>query len=178
MGEPTYYPMLDELIDAARRRSMTTFLVSNGTRPEVLERVRPTQLYLSLSASDREQYLHAAHPSRDDWDQVLSSLHLLGDHASRTVVRITLVKGFNMDPEGFFSLLKEAGPDFIEAKAYMHLGKSRGRLTREAMPSHEEVMAFSLRLAENLGYSLSGEVPLSRVALLTNNRRPRIIEEH
>jgi len=39
-------------------------------------------------------------------------------------------------------------------------------------------MAFSLRLAENLGYSLSGEVPLSRVALLTNNRRPRIIEEH
>ncbi len=52
MGEPTLYPYLKELIDLISRRGMTSFLVSNATHPEVLEELRPTQLYLSLNAPD------------------------------------------------------------------------------------------------------------------------------
>ncbi|MHA1484054.1 MAG: 4-demethylwyosine synthase TYW1, partial [Candidatus Thorarchaeota archaeon] len=35
-GEPTLYPFLSELVDEASRRGMTSFIVTNGTRPDVL----------------------------------------------------------------------------------------------------------------------------------------------
>ncbi len=46
----------------------------------------------------------------------------------------------------------------------MHLGRSRDRLTREAMPSHEEILQFAGELSKALGYELQADVPLSRVA--------------
>ncbi|MBI5253953.1 MAG: 4-demethylwyosine synthase TYW1, partial [Euryarchaeota archaeon] len=55
-GEPTTYPYVDELINEFHKRSFTTFLVTNGQNPERLEKVAPTQLYLSLIAYDRELY--------------------------------------------------------------------------------------------------------------------------
>ncbi|MEF8832505.1 MAG: 4-demethylwyosine synthase TYW1, partial [Candidatus Thermoplasmatota archaeon] len=36
-GEPTMYPHLGELIREYEKRDMTTFLVTNGTRPNMLE---------------------------------------------------------------------------------------------------------------------------------------------
>ncbi|MDD1754549.1 MAG: 4-demethylwyosine synthase TYW1, partial [Methanothrix sp.] len=58
-------------------------------------------------------------------------------------------------------------------KAYMHLGRSRARLSRDAMPEHAEVMDYAKRLGEAMGYELSSDVPLSRVALLSSGRIPR-----
>ena len=55
-GEPTLYPYLPELIEAFHDREITTFLVSNGTRPEVLEACDPTQLYVSVDAPDRKTF--------------------------------------------------------------------------------------------------------------------------
>ena len=51
-GEPTIYPELGEFIAECKRRSMTTFLVTNGTLPKVLEHLDPlpTQLYVTVAA--------------------------------------------------------------------------------------------------------------------------------
>ena len=177
MGEPTLYPYLKELTEEISRRSMTSFLVTNGTRPEVLEEVRPTQLYVSLNATDQELYRQVSNPRGDYWGKILESLSLLKDHQSRTVIRLTLALGVNMrEPGGYARLLEMAEPDFVEAKAYMHLGRSRERLKREAMPSHAEIMGFSKELSQALGYELADAVPLSRVVLLSSNSRPKFIE--
>jgi tRNA wybutosine-synthesizing protein 1 len=177
MGEPTLYPYLQELTEEISRRNMTSFLVTNGTRPEVLEVVRPTQLYVSLNATDQELYRQVSNPRGDYWSKILGSLSLLKDHQSRTVIRLTLARGLNMrEPGEYARLLEMAEPDFVEAKAYMHLGRSRARLNREAMPAHAEIMSFSKELSEILGYSLADAVPLSRVALLSSNRKPKMME--
>lgn len=176
MGEPTLYPMLDELIVEIKRRGMTAFLVTNGTRPEVIEEVRPTQLYLSLNAPDEETYLLISNPPVNLWDKFLESLVQLKGSPARTVVRITLTKGMNMkDPEGYAKLLDMAEPDFVELKAYMHLGSSRNRLSRESMPKHSEVMEFAEDLSARLGYRLVGQVPISRVVLLSRGSAPEKI---
>ncbi len=172
MGEPTLYPYIDELIREIGRRGMTSFLVTNGTMPDVLENLRPTQLYLSLNASDEMLYQRISNPSsRGLWDNIQESLSILKNAPSRTVVRMTLARGLNMaNPEGYARLLEKAEPDFVEAKAYMHLGKSRIRLSRESMPEHAEVLAFAKEISVFLGYKLEDDVPLSRVALLTDGK--------
>lgn len=171
MGEPTLYPYIKELIDEISRRGMTSFLVTNGTKPDVLQDLRPTQLYLSINAPDEDLYSRICGPKGDLWGRIQESLEVLKGHPSRTVIRMTLARGLNMqDVEGFARLLGRGEPDFVEVKAYMHLGRSRQRLDRDSMPSHCEIMDFAGRLGDMLGYSLAGEVPLSRVALLSCGR--------
>ena len=144
MGEPTLYPYLKELIDLISRRGMTSFLVSNATHPEVLEELRPTQLYLSLNAPDAELYRRVCNPAGDLWPRILESLEILKEHRCRSVIRMTLAKGLNMvRPEDYARVIETGEPDFVEVKAYMHLGRSRARLEREAMPEHDEILAYA-----------------------------------
>jgi tRNA wybutosine-synthesizing protein 1 len=174
MGEPTLYPYLKELIELIGRRKMTSFLVSNATHPEVLADLRPTQLYLSLNAPDEEIYRRVCQPASDFWPKILESLELLSEHRCRSVVRLTLARGLNMErPEDFARIIQAAEPDFVEVKAYMHLGRSRRRLERDAMPEHFEVQGYARNLGSALGYELEAEVPLSRVVLLSSGRIPR-----
>ncbi len=177
MGEPTLYPYLGELIELISGRGLTSFLVSNGTNPEVLEGLRPTQLYLSLNAPDEELYGRVSQPSGDLWPRIQESLDVLREHFCRSVVRMTLARGLNLQrPQDYARLLAKAEPDFVEVKAYMHLGRSRDRLTREAMPQHSEIMDFSRALGGAMGYELEADVPLSRVALLSSRRVARSLE--
>lgn len=177
MGEPTLYPYLKEFIDLVSRRGMTSFLVSNATHPEVLAELRPTQLYLSLNAPDEERYRRICNPTKDLWPRILESLELLKEHRCRSVIRMTLVRGQNMEGlEDYARLIGDAEPDFVELKAYMHLGRSRTRLERTAMPQHSEILALADSLAGLLGYHLEADVPLSRVALLSRGRISRFIE--
>ena len=177
MGEPTLYPYLKEFIDLVSRRGMTSFLVSNATHPEVLAELRPTQLYLSLNAPDEERYHRICNPTKDLWPRILESLELLKEHRCRSVIRMTLVRGQNMvGLEDYARLIGDAEPDFVELKAYMHLGRSRTRLERTAMPQHSEILALADSLAGLLGYHLEADVPLSRVALLSRGRISRFIE--
>ncbi len=171
-GEPTLYPYLRELIELFHERGFTTFLVSNGTNPDVLRRVRPTQLYISLDAPDEEIYEFVCQPVGDTWKRIIESLKLLRTHPSRTVIRVTAVRDYNMsEEEKYGELVKMASPDYVEVKAYMHLGFSRMRLRREAMPTHEEVRAFALKIAENCGYKIADESEISRVVLLSKDGR-------
>jgi tRNA wybutosine-synthesizing protein 1 len=177
MGEPTLYPYLQELVELISKRGMTSFVVSNGTNPDVLASLRPTQLYLSLNAPDEETYRRVSQPQGDFWPRVCESLAVLREHSCRSVVRMTIARGLNMGPpEEFARLLDTAEPDFVEVKAYMHLGRSRARLSRDAMPEHAQVMDYAKRLGEAMGYELSADVPLSRVALLGSGRIPRSLD--
>jgi tRNA wybutosine-synthesizing protein 1 len=168
-GEPTLYPYLDGLIDEFHNRGLTTFVVTNGTQPEVLENIRPTQLYMSLDAPDKNTYVDICSPRNPVmWEQILCSLAILRDHPCRSAIRITLVKGQNIkDIRGYARLIEMARPDFVEVKAYMHLGYSRKRLKRDAMPQHDEILQFSARLADELDFQITDNVELSRVALLS-----------
>lgn len=168
-GEPTLYPRLPELIEECHRRRMTTFVVTNGSRPDVVRAIRPTQVYLSMNAPDPETYRLEVNPHGDTWPQFLETLDVLREHPSRTVVRITLVREVNdHSPEKYAALLRRARPGFIEVKSYMHVGYSRLRLERENMAPLEHVRAFAKALEGDLGpdYKIEDESEASRVVML------------
>jgi len=169
LGEPMMYPKISGLIDEFHRRKITTFLVTNGQHPKEMQGMsEPTQLYISLDASDKATYRKTDRPSfKDYWQRLNRSLELMNSFKCRKVIRLTLVKGLNMvDPEGYAKLIKKAGEPLVEAKAYMHIGESQKRLPRTAMPGHEEVRAFGEEIAKHLGYEIAGEQRASRVVLL------------
>lgn len=164
-GEPTCYSKLPELIELFHNSGFTTFLVSNGTHPWVLERCKPYQLYISLVAPDRDTYLHLCRPEKDYWDYIQESLLLLGK--CRSAIRITLVAGWNDKMPGrYASMIQNAAPSFVEVKGYMYLGYSRKRLRKENMPEHHHVRNFSEQIASLSGYQVVDENPISRVVLL------------
>ena len=182
-GEPTLYPYLAELIELAGERGMTTFLVTNGTMPgklrELLKRgAEPTNLYISLYGPDKEAHLRSCNPLiPDSWERLMESLRLMPSFQCRKVIRLTLVKGYTMrDPERYADLIREAAPDFVECKGYMHVGESQKRLPREAMPSMEEIKVFAEELRRRLGYVRVDEDNASRVVLLANPSSPRFQE--
>jgi tRNA wybutosine-synthesizing protein 1 len=174
-GEPTLYPKIGDLIDEWHHRGFTTFLVTNGTRPDVLEGLEnePTQLYVTLPAPDEETFTSTCRPrSPDSWDQIKRTLSILPSLATRTVIRLTLTRGLNMrDPEGYASLIDPAEPDFIEPKGYVHVGFSRRRLPRSSMPNHTEITRFGERLSDLTGYHLTDEHPDSKVVLLSRREK-------
>jgi tRNA wybutosine-synthesizing protein 1 len=169
IGEPTLYPKISGLIEEFHKRNIVTFLVTNGQYPEVLEKMtQPKQFYISLDAPDRETYLKLDRPSlKDFWERMLRSLELMNSFTSRKVIRLTIVKEWNMkNPEKYAELIKTANPDYVEVKGYVHVGESQKRLPREAMPNHDEIKKFARELSKELGYSFSGEQVASRVVLL------------
>ena len=164
-GEPTLYPELPELIGRFNEQKFTTFLVSNGTNPDVLSRCRPFQMYVSLNAPDEETYRTVCRPVSDTWESVMESLNLLKDR--RSAIRITLVSGYNDTSPGKYSaLLQDSGALYVEVKGYMYLGYSRKRLERKNMPEHEAVRVFTEKIAAACDYQYRDENRLSRVVLL------------
>ncbi|MFP3946870.1 MAG: radical SAM protein, partial [Archaeoglobaceae archaeon] len=101
IGEPVLYPRLDELVDSYRSRGMTTFVVTNGSRPDVVEKIEPYQLYISLTAFDEESHMELNRPGKSLWDKINQSLEVMASKDSRTVLRLTLIKGVNMEPQKF-----------------------------------------------------------------------------
>ncbi len=176
-GEPTLYPFLPALIDWCGKRGMTTFLVSNGTRPGMMAKAEPTQLYMTLPSPDEETYKKTCRANL--WSKIMESLELFPSLPSRRVIRLTLAKKLNMkSPELYAKLIEKAEPDYVEAKAYMHVGFSTYRMKRSAMPSFEEVQAFAERVAEESGYEITDSFEKARVVLLSRDgkaARRRII---
>ncbi|MFH1256502.1 MAG: 4-demethylwyosine synthase TYW1 [Candidatus Diapherotrites archaeon] len=171
-GEPTLYPKLGELIKEFRKRKMTTFLVSNGLHPEVLEEITlPTQLYVSLEGANEQMHKKIDVPLiKNSWKKINESLELLSSLKTRTVVRITAIKGLNMEKEKeFAALLEKASPHYLEIKSYMFLGSSRERLKQENMPTFEEVLKFSENISEHCGYIVKDYSKESRVVLLVRD---------
>ena len=171
-GEPTLYPHLPELVSEFEKKGMTVFVVTNGTNPEMLRKIRPTQLYMSLDASTPEMYEEVCRPKNKNlWNKVTESLTVLKEKKEegvRTAIRMTAVKGLNMkDEAGFAKLINLAEPDFIEIKSYMHVGFSRLRLTRANMAEQEEIKSFAEKIAKATDYKYAGESEPSRVVVLS-----------
>ena len=179
-GEPTLYSKLNDLISEAKKRKISTFLVTNGTNPEALEKleVLPTQLYVTVAAPNKKIFNEMLNPVyKDAWERLNRTLELLPSLNTRKVIRHTLVKDFNLGyEEEYYRLDKKADPDFIENKGYVHVGGSRGRLTMNNMPSHSEIREFSFRLNGYMNYEFGGEREDSRIVLLSKDRRKNLID--
>jgi tRNA wybutosine-synthesizing protein 1 len=169
-GEPTLYPELGEFIALCKRRGMTTFLVTNGSVPKALSNLScmPTQLYVTVAAPNEEIFRRLCVPqSERAWKNLMESLELLRSLPTRTVVRHTLVKDWNLGWEDEYARLDDlASPTFIEPKGYVFVGDSRTRMTIDNMPSHAAVREFSLRLSDRLSLELLADREDSRVALI------------
>ena len=169
-GEPIFYPKINELLQIFNKEGISTFLVSNAQYPEQIRDLLPvTQLYLSLDASNQVLLKKIDLPLFSDyWERLNKSLVYLFQKEQRTCIRLTCVKGINMiEPELYAELIKKGNPDFIEVKAYMWVGESKERLTREQMPSHREVVSFTKQLLKYLpDYDLVSEHIPSRVICL------------
>lgn len=170
-GEPTLYPRISELLEEFRKKGITTFLVTNGTRPDRLQTLdtEPTNLYISLCAPDKETYLRVHRPLiTNGWKRLNESLELMKSFNCRTVIRLTLVKGLNLkDPSKYAKLILGSEPDFVEPKGFMHVGEAQTRLPKAAMPTHQEIIEFAQTLSKLTDYNFKDQYPQSRVALLS-----------
>ena len=179
-GEPTLYGKLDDLLSEAKKRGISTFVVTNGTDPTALEKLKvlPTQLYVTVAAPNKKLFNEILNPIyKDGWERLNQTLELLPSLKTRTVIRHTLVKSFNLGYiEEYYRLDKKADPDFIENKGYVHVGGSRNRLTINNMPSHEEIRDFSFRLNGYLNYDFGGEREDSRIVLLSKDVKKNMID--
>jgi len=179
-GEPTAYKKLPELIDLLHKKGKTTFVVSNGQFPLRLKRIKPTQLYISVDAPNKELFKKICNPQfKDSWERFLKSLKILKQKKkeTRTVIRMTLIKGMNMtNREEYAKLIALAEPMFLELKAYMFVGSSRQRLSIKNMPRHEEVKEFAKKMEEVTDYKIVDEKKESRVVLMMNKDYERKIE--
>ncbi len=178
-GEPTLYPLLSELILEIRKRNMTSFLVTNGTQPQVIrEMVLPTQLYITLAAPNEKTYKQLCHPGiKNGWDKIVESQETLQSLDGRTVNRLTMVSDYNMeDARSYSELILTGEPDFVEVKGYMYLGSSRGRLESGNAPTHREIRAFSQKIADLTGYYMADEQVESRVVLLSKTKHIKKID--
>lgn len=173
-GEPIIYPKINELLEKFNKKGISTFLVTNAQYPEQIRSLKPiTQLYISLDAPNKELLKEVDLPLFDDyWERLLESLEVLSEKKQRTCIRLTLIKSVNdIQPEKYAELIMKGSPDFIEVKAYMHVGASRLRLKRENMPLHDEVATFTHELIKYLpDYEIVSEHRPSRVLMLAKKK--------
>ena len=182
-GEPTMYPKLPQLIKYLKslKETKSIFLVTNGQEPEMIQRLQdenalPTQLYLSTNAADYDSFLRINKPKYDDsWERWNTTLDMLKNLETRTVLRITLIRNFNDQEEmipAFAKMLTESNPHFVEIKSYMHVGRSTNRLEHENMLDMEEVKKFSESIVKHSDmFSVMDESYVSRIVILQNNQR-------
>jgi tRNA wybutosine-synthesizing protein 1 len=184
-GEPTIYPKIGKLIKQLKNTKgvKSVFLVSNGQEPDVLlkmkeENALPTQLYISIDASNEDMFKKINRSIyKDGWQRLMRTIkEVLPVLPTRRVLRYTLIKGIN-DLEQFdmeyASIYESSYADYIEIKAYMFLGQSRKRLNIENMPTFEHVKEYAKRLVNYLpSYSIIKEEKRARIVLLKRKDSP------
>ncbi|KAL9088449.1 MAG: hypothetical protein Q9165_006173 [Trypethelium subeluteriae] len=186
VGEPIFYPRINELLALLHADRVSTFLVCNAQHPEQLAALaKVTQLYVSIDASNKESLRRVDRPlHRDFWERFCRCLDILRERRGqqRTVFRLTLVKGFNLDEEAaeYAALVERARPAFVEVKGVTYCGTSASAgagLTMQNVPFYHEVRAFVGKLAEELrgrhelSYSIAAEHAHSCCVLLGDETR-------
>jgi len=182
IGEPTLYPYIGELVAELRKQGKTSFIVTNGLHPEILKKLSkknqlPTQLYVSLNASNKEEY-DGWHNSgmKNAWkkyNETLDLLNKLTEKGKRTVLRMTIARGKNMEEKHireFAELIKKSGVLFVEVKSYMPIGYARQRMGYEIMLNMKEIEDFARKLAKVSGYIVLDKHIASRIVLLGKNK--------
>ncbi len=188
VGEPIMYPEIGTFVNELHSRKMSTFLVTNAQFPEAITNLPPiTQLYVSVDAATPETLKAVDRPLFSDyWDRFIDSLTALKDKQQRTVYRLTLVSGWNMEEVAAYAKLIDLGkPDFIEIKGVTYCGSSdASSLTMKNVPYHKDVCEFgeaivNLRRGENgkEEYGLACEHAHSCCILLARTERYKIDDE-
>lgn len=158
VGEPIFYPHINALVDMLHERHISSFLVCNAQHPQQLAQLnKVTQLYVSIDAPTRTDLRKVDRPLNSDfWERLMACLDILRttQKNQRTVFRLTLVKGFNMDEvEGYAEMVMRAQPSQIEVKGATFCGSSTGNgnpLTMQNIPFYEECKKFVISLSESL----------------------------
>lgn len=184
VGEPIFYPHINEFVGMLHDEQISSFLVCNAQHPDQLAAMhRVTQLYVSIDASNRESLRKIDRPlHRDFWERFQRCLDILREkrNAQRTVFRLTLVKGFNIEDEvnGYADLVEKGLPCFVEVKGVTYCGTSSSAgagLTMQNVPFYEEVAAFVVALNDELQrrglkYGIAAEHAHSCCILLASER--------
>ena len=158
-------------------------LVTNGTFPKVLERLDRCQhssMYQLMLQIRKFLTRYANLSGTHAWEQFEKTIDLLPSLDTRIVARHTLMKGINMSDKNiqeFAALDNRADPDFIENKGYVFVGHSRENLSAENMPSHDDIMEFSAKIAPLTGRKILSDSKPSRVALVGQQITPIPIPE-
>jgi tRNA wybutosine-synthesizing protein 1 len=162
-------PHINEFLGLLHQDRISSFLVTNAQHPSALRTLhRPTQLYVSIDASNKESLKAIDRPLfKDFWERTLECLDILRERQEelRTVYRFPLVRGFNMDEiPGYGGLIDRGRPWLIEIKGITHFlavskvdvgvtycGKSdESSLTMNNVPFYEEVVEFAKGIVEEL----------------------------
>ncbi|EGW30467.1 uncharacterized protein SPAPADRAFT_143744 [Spathaspora passalidarum NRRL Y-27907] len=158
VGEPIFYPHINEFIGMLHGQHISSFLVCNAQHPDHLAKLnKVTQLYLSIDAPTKTDLKKVDRPLNSDfWERLMSCLDIIRTTQAhqRTVFRLTLVKGFNMgDIESYADMVERAMPSQIEIKGATFCGSSNGNgnpLTMQNIPFYEECKQFVIALNEEL----------------------------
>ncbi|PHH73104.1 hypothetical protein CDD80_4034 [Ophiocordyceps camponoti-rufipedis] len=184
VGEPIFYPYINEFLALLHAEGISSFLVCNAQHPDQLAALKAvTQLYVSIDASNRESLRKIDRPlHRDFWERFLRCLDILREKRfrHRTVFRLTLVKGFNVadEVEGYARLVERGLPCFIEVKGVTYCGTSTSAnagISMSNVPFYWEVCDFvralDARLADmGLAYGIAAEHAHSCCVLLASER--------
>ncbi|KAL9121364.1 MAG: hypothetical protein Q9187_002078 [Circinaria calcarea] len=184
VGEPIFYPHINRLLALMHQEHISTFLVCNAQHPTQLAALEAvTQLYVSIDASNRESLRKIDRPlHRDFWERFLACLDIIREKRfrMRTVYRLTLVKGFNMDAEvdDYADLVARGLPCFVEIKGVTYCGTSTSSsagLTMQNVPFYHEITAFVKGLntalaTRGLDYGIAAEHAHSCCVLMASKR--------
>lgn len=184
VGEPIFYPHINEFIAMLHKEHISSFLVCNAQHPDQLAALRPvTQLYVSIDASNADSLRKIDRPlHRDYWQRFLRCLDILREkrYRMRTVFRLTLVKGFNIDEEveGYTDLVARGLPCFVEIKGVTYCGTSSSSsagLTMQNVPFYDEITTFveAMNTAlerRGLEYGIAAEHAHSCCVLIASKR--------
>ncbi|KAL9134800.1 MAG: hypothetical protein Q9175_004022 [Cornicularia normoerica] len=183
VGEPIFYPHINEFVGMLHKEHISSFLVCNAQHPDQLDALKPvTQLYVSIDASNAESLRKIDRPLHQDyWQRFLRCLDILRvkRFRMRTVFRLTLVKGFNIDEEveGYADLVALGLPSFIEIKGVTYCGTSSAGagLTMQNVPFYAEITTFVEALnaaleCRGLEYGIAAEHAHSCCVLIASKR--------
>lgn len=184
VGEPIFYPHINEFLALLHAERISSFLVCNAQHPDQLAALQAvTQLYVSIDASNRESLRKIDRPlHRDFWERFQRCLDILREKRfrHRTVFRLTLVKGFNVEDEaeGYAQLVERGLPCFVEVKGVTYCGtstSSNAGLSMSNVPFYWEVCDFVKALEKRLGakgleYGIAAEHAHSCCILLASER--------
>jgi tRNA wybutosine-synthesizing protein 1 len=155
VGEPIIYPRISEFTARLHERHISTFLVNNGQFPEAIRDLMPiTQLYLSVDAANRVDMKQLDRPVFVDfWERFQRSVDFMKAKKGRTVFRLTLIEGHNMDDmQGYADTVLRGMPDMVELKQVTPAfqgGNSPFRLNN--VPTWERVLEFGKTLCNTIG---------------------------
>lgn len=183
VGEPIFYPHINEFVGMLHERQISSFLVCNAQHPDCLARLgKVTQLYVSIDAPTRQDLKKVDRPlNADFWERLMACLDIIRTVQShqRTVFRLTLVKGFNMgDVEAYADMVARAQPSQIEVKGATFCGSSLANgnpLTMQNIPFYAESREFVESLAaelqkRGLEYDIAAEHAHSCCILLAHTK--------